>query len=130
MIDMDANDKNDLNSIDYIHKVRMIVNWMEEKQARNTIALDMHEKNSLTEALIIVSAVNYRHAQALADWLLEKFSENSIEFLGLEGYHPGSWILIDCNDVVIHIFQQEFRDFYNIEGLWSESPRIVSEMGA
>lgn len=127
---MGANDKNDLNSIDYIHKVRMIVNLMEEKQARNTIALDMHEKNSLTEALIIVSAVNYRHAQALADWLLEKFSENSIEFLGLEGYHPGSWILIDCNDIVIHIFQQEFRDFYNIEGLWSESPRIVSEMGA
>ncbi len=122
---MGLQDKNGLESSDYINKVRTIVNWMEEKQAKNAVALDMHENNSLTEALIIVSAFNYRHAQALADWLLKKFADNSIEFLGLEGYHPGSWILIDCNDVVIHIFQQEFRDFYNIEGLWSETPRIV-----
>lgn len=127
---MNINERDQSNLLDYSEKVKAIANWMEEKQAKDIIALDMHANNILTEALIIVSAVNYRHAQALSDWLLEKLAENSIEFLGLEGYHPGSWILVDCNDVVVHIFQQEFRDFYNIEGLWSESPRIFAEMGA
>jgi ribosome-associated protein len=130
MTDMVRHNTKDFDQADYIQKVKKIVRWLEEKQGKNIIGLDIHHKNTLTEALIIVSAVNYRHAQALTDWLLKKCAEHSIEFLGLEGYHPGSWILIDCNDVVVHIFQQEFREFYNIEGLWSESPRLFSEMGA
>ena len=105
-------------------KAARIVEWLREKQAENVLSLDVREINSCTEAMVIVSAQNMRHAQALADWTLTKFSENGIELLGIEGYHPGYWILVDGNDVVLHIFQQEYRDFYNLDGLWREAPRL------
>jgi ribosome-associated protein len=106
------------------YKARMIVSWLEDKQARDVVALDVRAINSITEAVLIASAANARHAQALADTLMEKFSEQDLEVLGMEGYRPGSWILIDCNDVVVHIFQENERGFYNLEGLWSKAPQL------
>jgi len=105
-------------------KARMIVSWLGDKQARDIVALDVKAINSITEAVLIASAANIRHAQSLADGLMEKFSEQDLEVLGMEGYRPGSWILIDCNDVVVHIFQENERGFYNLEGLWSKAPQL------
>lgn len=109
------------------HKSDMIVEWLREKQAEDVLSLDVREINSCTEAMVVVSAQNMRHAQALADWVLTKFSENGMEVLGLEGYHPGYWILVDGNDVVLHIFQTEYRAFYNLDGLWREAPRLEDD---
>ena len=100
--------------------------WLEEKHAAQVLALDVQAVCSVAESLIVVSASNVRHAQALADWLRKKGKENKIEFLGMEGYTPGYWILMDFNDVIVHIFQEEYRNFYNIEGLWGEVPIIYS----
>jgi ribosome-associated protein len=69
-----------------------------------------------------------KHAQALADAVLARSAESSIEFLSMEGYQTGEWILMDLNDVLIHIFQSELREFYNIEGMWSEAPRIEPDI--
>lgn len=109
------------------HKSDMIVEWLREKQAEDVLSLDVREINSCTEAMVVVSAQNMRHAQALADWVLAKFSENGMEVLGVEGYHPGYWVLVDGNDVVLHIFQTEYRTFYNLDGLWREAPRLVDD---
>ena len=109
-------------------KSARIVEWLREKQARDILSLDVREINSYTEAMIIVSAQNIRHAQALADWALAKFSETGMEVLGMEGYHPGYWILVDGNDVVLHIFQSEYRAFYNLDGLWREAPRLENDL--
>lgn len=107
-------------------KIIKMVQWLEEKQATGVLALDVHAACSVTEAIIIVSGSNLRHAQALADWLRQKCKENKIEFLGMEGYASGNWILMDFNDLVVHIFQEEYRQFYHIEGLWGEVPVIYS----
>jgi ribosome-associated protein len=110
--------------LDFRQKAGAVIEWLDEKQARDIVALDVRSLNEMTEAVIIASGINQRHVQSLADWILEKLSESSMEFLGMEGYRGGTWILLDCNDLVVHIFQQEYREFYNLEGLWAEAPRI------
>ncbi len=95
--------------------------WLQEKQAAGILALDLSALNSVTEIALIVSATNQRHAQALADWLLQKLGQDGWEFMGMEGYQNGTWILLDLNEIVVHVFQQEYREFYNLEGLWAEA---------
>lgn len=109
---------------EFKNKIEQIVHWLLEKQAKNIVGLDVSKLNAVTEGMIVVSANNVPHAQALADWLLKKFAENKIEFLGMEGYQTGTWILIDCNEVIVHIFQKDYREFYNLEGLWIEAPKL------
>jgi ribosome-associated protein len=112
------------NAEAYREKVQSIVHWLEEKKAKDTIALDVAAMNSLTEGVVVASASTIRHAQALADGLMQFFGEQGYELLGMEGYQVGTWILVDGNDVVIHIFQEQARVFYHLEGLWAGSPRL------
>lgn len=114
----------DRTDTDYRMTVRRMLGWLQEKQAEDMVALDIHAMNSVTDGVIVASAANVRHAQALTDWLMEKLSENEMELLGIEGYRSGTWILIDCNDIVVHIFQKDYRQFYNLEGLWRDAGRI------
>ncbi len=121
---MNKNQVNPSESLVYMEKTSAIVSWLSEKKAEDVIALDISQMNAVSEAIIIVSATNVPHAQTLADWTMEKLGESSWDFLGVEGYNYGNWILLDCNEVLVHIFQQEYRDFYKLEGLWKEAPRM------
>lgn len=101
-------------------KAEAIVGWLEEKKARDIVALDVSRVCSVTEVIVVVTAGNPRHAKALADNLRERCKELGFRHLGMEGYVSGQWILVDINDVVVHIFQEDLRSLYDIEGLWSE----------
>ena len=105
-------------------KARMVAEWLTDKQGENIVIMNVSKINSVTDMTLIVSARGVKHAQALANQLLEKAAENSIEFLGMEGQQTGEWILVDLNDVLIHVFIDELREFYNIEGMWAEAPRL------
>ncbi len=109
----------------YKDKAIFLINCLEEKKAQDIVALDVLGIASFTEAIIFVTAINQRHAQTLADWISEKLKELGEDILGIEGYTNGNWILIDCNDVVIHIFQRDYREFYNIESIWIKAPRLI-----
>lgn len=122
---MKKNDVQKSNTSVYREKTADIVNWLEEKKGTDIVALDISQMNAVSEAIIIVSATNVPHAQTLADWIMEKLGEKKWEFLGLEGYNYGCWILLDCNEVLLHIFQKEYRDFYNLEGLWKEATSML-----
>ncbi|MFW6323608.1 MAG: ribosome silencing factor [Desulfovibrionales bacterium] len=101
-------------------KTNLIVDWLSEKQGRETIAILVRGLCSITDAMVVVTAQNRRHAKTLADWVLKKAGENNLEYFGMEGYANAAWILLDLNDVLVHIFQPEERTLYDIEGLWSE----------
>ena len=58
---------------------------------------------------------------------MKQLKEAGMEYLGMEGYNTGNWILVDCNDILVHIFQSESRSFYNLEGLYSDSKEIRLE---
>jgi ribosome-associated protein len=108
-------------------KALLVARWLDEKQGADIVIMDVTRMSSVTDMTLIVSARGMKHAQALADSVLARAAEDSIEFLSMEGYQSGEWILMDLNDVLIHIFQGELREFYNIEGMWSEAPRITPD---
>jgi ribosome-associated protein len=108
-------------------KALLLAQWLDEKQGADIVIMDVARMSSVTDMTIIVSARGMKHAQALADSVLARAAEESIEFLSMEGYQAGEWILMDLNDVLIHVFQAELREFYNIEGMWSEARRIEFE---
>lgn len=104
---------------------------MEDKKARDIVALDVRNLASFTDFFIICSGASRRQVQALAQHLEEELADLGLKPLGVEGAQEGLWILLDYNDVIIHIFHQPWREFYDLEGLWLEAPRqIVSDSRA
>lgn len=105
-------------------KVRLVATWLYEKKAKDLVAMDLTKVCTVTESMIVATAANIRQAQAMADHVLAMCALEGFSFLGMDGYKTGQWILVDLNDVFVHIFMDEFRQFYNIEGLWSEGTEI------
>nr|WP_229596880.1 ribosome silencing factor [Pseudodesulfovibrio sediminis] len=105
-------------------KARIVAQWLDEKQGEDVIVLDVSKISSVTDMTIIVSARGVKHAKALAENILQRSAEEKLEFLSMEGHKTGEWVLVDLNDVLVHIFLVELRDFYNIEGMWSEALTI------
>lgn len=105
-------------------KALLVSKWLDDKQGENIVIMDVTGISSVTDMTLVVSARGVKHAKALAENLLDKAAEKGIEFLGMEGQKTGEWVLVDFNDVLVHVFIDELREFYNIEGMWSEAPRI------
>ena len=105
-------------------KARIVAGWLDEKQGDHIVIMDVSKMSSVTNMTMVVSARGMKHAQALADQLLQRSAEENIEFLSMEGRQTGEWVLVDLNDVLVHIFLEELREFYNIEGMWAEAPRV------
>jgi len=116
--------------VHYRDKALIVAGWLEEKQAKDITCLDVSRINSITDAVVLVSATSWRHAQTLADWTLEQCGRSGFEYLGREGYDSGTWLLLDLNDVVVHIFLQAYREFYNLEGLWGDAEPLRPESGS
>jgi ribosome-associated protein len=102
-------------------KAARIASWLDEHKARDLIVLDVSAKSSCTDVVIIAGAASVRQGQSLADGILELCRQEQLEFLHLEGQAVGQWILVDLNDVVVHILQEPARALYNLEGLWRDA---------
>ncbi len=116
--------KSDAN-LSAVDKAMIVAGWLAEKKAKDILALDVAAINPVCEAMVVASAVSLRQAKALADHVLARCGEEGFSYLGMEGYRYGQWVLLDLNDVMVHIFQEDLRPFYNVEGLWSEGERIA-----
>jgi len=111
-------------------KIEALSVRLHEHKALQLVCLHVAGKSAWTEALIIVSASSIRHAQSLADGILAWCREHRLEFLSMEGYQAGQWILVDLNDVVVNIFQAPTRELYRLESLWAQSPAPASPQEA
>lgn len=105
-------------------KMTALVNWIEEKKGRDVLALNLVGISGCTDCAILVTASSMRHGQGLADGVLTFCGEQKFEYLGMEGYQSGQWILVDLNDVTIHIFLEPMRELYRLEQLWADAPRL------
>lgn len=105
-------------------KIGLIAAWLADKKGTAISALDLRGVSGLTEAMIFATARSGRHAQALGEELMERFRERRWEILGVEGMTQGQWVLLDGNDVIVHIFQDEVRSLFNMEGLYAKAPRF------
>ena len=92
--------------------------------------LDVGSLTSYTDFLLIVTATSDRHTRALADYFIEGAKEQKVRVLGMEGYETGQWILLDFGDVIVHIFQEATREYYDLDGLWIDAISVpIKETG-
>jgi ribosome-associated protein len=112
---------------DSAEKATLLSLALSEKQARDVTVLDVHGHCPVADFIVVCTAKNPRHGRALADAALDRLGERKLEYLGMEGYRESDWVLLDANDVIVHIFQEETRRYYNIEGLWPEAARSTVE---
>ena len=97
----------------------MILGRLDEDKAEDVVFIDLKDKSSVADAMIVASGRSHRHVGALADHLLRALKENGHGRCRVEGMPHCDWVLIDAGDVIIHLFRPEVRSFYNIEKIWS-----------
>lgn len=98
-----------------------------EKKAEEVMILDVRGLTSYADYFVLATGTSDRQVKAIADAIEEDLKKAGHRSLGVEGYERGHWVLIDFGDVVAHVFYEETRDLYDIEGLWAEAPRIFVE---
>jgi len=114
-------------SINGEERVLLCVNASLKRKAKDLIILNVRELSSFADYFIICSGTSDRQVQAIAESIQENLKENGILPLGVEGERIGKWVLMDYEDIIVHIFYEPIREFYDIERLWSDAPRMVIE---
>jgi ribosome-associated protein len=95
-----------------------------ERKAIDPVLFEVAELTSITDYFLIASGSSSRQVQSIGRHLQRTMKEKGHKIYGMEGEREGQWILMDYGDLVVHIFYQPVREFYDLEGLWSEAPRI------
>ncbi|OCC15928.1 Ribosomal silencing factor RsfA (former Iojap) [Dissulfuribacter thermophilus] len=99
---------------------------LEESHGENIVALDVRGLSSICDFFIIAQGRSTRHVQGTFERLREHLKKHKIYLKEVEGEREGKWILMDYGDIVIHLFYEPMREFYDLEGLWHEARRIQS----
>ena len=98
----------------------IIVKTLDANKALDIISIDLANKSSMADYMIIASGTSSRHLQSLSEQVLEQFKKNGVLNSKIEGKDSNNWKLIDGIDVIVHIFNPEKRKFYELEKIWSE----------
>ena len=106
--------------------VEFITTSLDDSKGEEIVTIDLEGKTAIADAMIIASGRSRRHVGALADRLIKLLKERGHRSLKVEGQNTGEWVLLDAGDVIVHIFQPEIRDFYNLEKMWSAERPDVS----
>jgi ribosome-associated protein len=99
---------------------KIIISTLDSNKAVDIVSIDLENKSSMADYLIIASGTSSRHMLALSEIVLDKFKSNGITNCKIEGSDSNNWKLIDGIDVIVHIFNSEKRKFYELEKMWSE----------
>jgi len=107
-----------------IDKAKLCLKIINERKAIEPVLFEVGKLVSITDYFLIASGNSSRQVQAITRHVQRKMLEKGIRTHGIEGEQEGHWVLMDYGDVVIHIFYQPYRDFYDLEGLWIDAPRV------
>ena len=98
----------------------IILNTLDSNKALDIISIDLKNKSSMADYMIIASGTSSRHIQSLSEQVLEKLKDNGVKDSKIEGKESSEWKLVDGIDLIVHIFHPEKRKFYELEKIWSE----------
>ena len=98
----------------------IIIKTLDLNKAQDIVSIDLKDKSSMADYMIIASGTSSRHIQSLSEQVLEKLQNNGIKNSKIEGKDSNEWKLVDGVDLIIHIFHPEKRKFYELEKMWSE----------
>ncbi len=99
---------------------KLIIETLNNNKALDIVSIDLKNKSSIADYMIVASGTSSRHIQSLSEQVLDKFKENGLSQCKIEGRDSSEWKLVDGIDIVVHIFNPEKRKFYEIEKIWSE----------
>jgi ribosome-associated protein len=100
----------------------LILKRLDDEKAQDIIFIDLRDKSSLTDALVVASGRSHRHVGAIADHVLRMLKDAGYGRARVEGLPACDWVLIDAGDLIVHLFRPEVRTYYNLEKIWSVEP--------
>ena len=107
-------------------EVKLAIQCASEKKAFDMVALDLRDIASFTEFFIIASGANQRQVQAIADEINEQLKKQlGSKAVRIEGYTSGEWVLLDYGDFIVHIFDKDAREFYDLTRLWHDAKKVT-----
>jgi ribosome-associated protein len=111
-------------ALDRLQKARIIVEAALDKKAEDVLILDVREVVSFADTFVIATGSSDRHVRSIVDGIEEALRAHGEKPLGIEGSEEGRWVLVDCDDAVVHVFLREVRQHYDLERLWSDAPKL------
>ena len=99
---------------------QIVIKTLDINKAQDIVSIDLKDKSSMADYMIIASGTSSRHIQSLSEQVLEKLKNNGIKDSKIEGKDSNEWKLVDAQDIIVHIFHPEKREFYDLEKMWSE----------
>ena len=99
---------------------QIVIKTLDTNKAIDIVSIDLKDKSSMADYMIIASGTSSRHIQSLSEQVLEKFKIHGVKESKIEGKDSNEWKLVDGIDLIVHIFHPEKRKFYELEKMWSE----------
>ena len=99
---------------------QVVINTLDLNKAQDIVIINLKDKSSMADYMIIASGTSSRHIQSLSEQVLEKLKNNGVKDSKIEGKESAEWKLVDGIDLIVHIFHPEKRKFYELEKIWSE----------
>jgi ribosome-associated protein len=103
--------------------LRLILAGLDDMKAEDTTTIDLRDKSSISDYMVVASGRSNRHVGAVADHLLQDLGKSGVSGVRVEGMPHCDWVLIDAGDVIVHVFRPEVRAFYNLEKMWAGGNR-------
>jgi ribosome-associated protein len=122
-IDDDKNRPADSAS-ERLARVQRIVDAALERKAEKPVALDVRDVSSFADAFVILTGRSDRQVRAIAEHIVDVVKAAGERPLGVEGREEGHWVLMDLGDIIVHVFDPETREHYDLERLWSDAPKL------
>jgi ribosome-associated protein len=113
-----------LTSPDGLQKALLCIRAALDKKALDLVVVDVAKLTSIADYLVICSGRSDRQVQSIAQAIEEALVEEDARPISIEGMQRGQWVLLDCVDVIVHVFYQPIREFYDLERLWQHAPRV------
>ena len=111
-------------SVDIDPNLDLFVRTARAKKAEGIVLLDMREKTSIADVFMICSGRSNRQVEAIAEHIAVEMKRHGCRPLGTEGFKEGHWALIDYGHLLVHVFHEPVRQFYDLDGLWIDAPRL------
>ena len=99
---------------------KKIYKVLSDNKAKNIIKINLENKSSFADIMIICSGTSNRHVISLSNFIVKALKKENLNTLNVEGKTNGDWVLVDAGDVIIHLFRSEVREYYGLEKMWAE----------
>ena len=100
--------------------LELITTSLDNDKAENILTIPLQGKSAMADYMVVATGRSSRQVAAMAEHIEFKLKQNKIAILGLEGLRQADWVLIDANDVIVHLFRPEVREFYGLERMWAD----------